>query len=442
MRLIYFAHSYRKPDNAVNEFFQELMLDEGLTPSLDPMSDRLNAAKPERHLRSTDAMVTVLTWRDPEPSPYILWEIGLGLRARKPQLVLVEDTLPDDLVPPGLLQRRFSRRRLLREARDHRHAFKVLAGYVGSDPPPTYQLASTRRSCILIGASLLGEEPLAALTARLQALRYSTTHVPATHLLPDGSDLEGAVQRASLCIALVEGLTPAEFYLLGVARAALTPTILLTHDPQHPYHPSRPLDYQPRYVRQGDAEALVSTVSTQIDIFEEDYLELVEEQQVKRYHAFQERLLRAQRDGSSQEARRQVFNFMSEARVDMSRDKIEVSGVVGPVNIKSRLEHVVQSVQQAPALSDANRETLQQLIQDLQAGLESVQGARAEDADRVTKMAELVAAEATKAKPDKGFLSFSVDGLKQAAQAVADIAPAVLATATKVAAFVAALSAP
>lgn len=439
MRLIYFAHSYRKPDNAVNEFFQELMLDEGLTPSLDPMSDRLNAAKPERHLRSTDAMVTVLTWRDPEPSPYILWEVGLGLRARKPQLVLIEDTLPDNLVPPGLLQRRFSRRRLLREARDHRHAFQVLAGYVGADPPPTYQPASTRRSCVLIGAQLMGDAPLAALEARLEDQGYSVRQIPATHVLPDDADLEGAVQRASLCIALVEGLTPAEFYLLGIARAALTPTILLTHDAAHPYHPKIPRDYQPRFVPAGDAGQLVETVRTQIEIFEEDYLELVEEQQVKKYQAYQERLLRAQRDGSSQEARRQVFNFMSEARVDMSRDKIEVSGVVGPVNIKSRLDHVVQSVQQAPALSDAHRQSLQQLIQELQASLEPVPAARAEDADRVTKMTEMVAAEATKAKPDKTFLSISLEGLKQAAKAVEDIAPAVLATAAKVAAFIAAL---
>lgn len=85
MQLIYYAHSYRPLDNPINEFFQELMVDEELTPSLDPQSDRLNAAKPQRHLRSTDAMVVVLPQRDPGPSEYIRWEIGLGLRARRPQ---------------------------------------------------------------------------------------------------------------------------------------------------------------------------------------------------------------------------------------------------------------------------------------------------------------------------------------------------------------------
>lgn len=105
LRLIYYAHSYRTVDDDVNAFFQELMVDEQLTPSMDPPSDQLNAAKPERQLRSTDARVVVLTQRDPAPSEYIRWEIGLGLRARRPQLVFVEDTLPDDLEPSRLLQR-------------------------------------------------------------------------------------------------------------------------------------------------------------------------------------------------------------------------------------------------------------------------------------------------------------------------------------------------
>ena len=36
MQLIYYAHSYRKSDDDVNEFFQDLMVAEALTASLDP----------------------------------------------------------------------------------------------------------------------------------------------------------------------------------------------------------------------------------------------------------------------------------------------------------------------------------------------------------------------------------------------------------------------
>lgn len=210
MQLIYYAHSYRKPDNELNEFFQELMVDENLTPSLDPQSDRLNSAKPERHLRSTDGMVVVLPERDPGPSEYIRWEIGLGLRARRPQLVFVEDTLPDDLVPAGIMQRRFSRRRVLREARDHRNAVRILKSYIGTDPPPTYQPTSLRRRCAIIGAKCLGRDPMAALVNLLELRKYSAMIVEPGKRLPDEMAAEESVRRAAACIAVVERLSPAE----------------------------------------------------------------------------------------------------------------------------------------------------------------------------------------------------------------------------------------
>jgi len=439
MQLIYYAHSYRPVDDSVNEFFQELMVDEHLTPSLDPKSERLNAAKPERHLRSTDGMVAVLPLRDPAPSEYIRWEVGLGLRARRPQLVFVEDVLTDGLVPAGLLQRRFSRRHLLREARDHRHAVRLLKSYIGNDPPPSYQPIETRRRCVVIGASRLGREPLDALIKVLEAERYSPLLLPRRRRLPDDLEIERSVQRAALCIALVEDLTPSEYYLLGVARSALTPSVLLTHDAEYPYHQATPREYQPRYVATGDADALARTVTTEIDIFEEDYLELTEEKQIKRYRAFQESLLRSQRGVDSQNARQQVFNFMGKAEVDMSKDKIQVSQVVGPVNIKSRLDHVTQTVQQAPDWSDDQRRELAQLIAELSTSLQPVAERRPDDAERVTKTAELVVAEATKAKPDRDFLKIGIEGLKQAAQTVLDLAPPVLAVVGKIAAFIAGL---
>jgi hypothetical protein len=437
VQLIYYAHSYRPVDDTINEFFQELMVDEQLTPSLDPKSDRLNAAKPERHLRTTDAMVAVLTRRDPAPSEYIRWEVRLGVRARKPQLVFVEDTLPDDLVPPGLLQRRFSRRRLLREARDHRYALRLLKGYVGTDPPPTYQPGSTRRCCAILGASGVADAMRAALETSIESAGYTPLFAPAGSQLSQEVGFEDALQRAGLCVALIEGLSASEYYMLGVARSALTPTVLVTHDALYPFHPVIPREYQPRYVQDGNLSTLTSTIATEIDIFEEDYLELVEEKQIKRYKAFQELLLRNGRNAYSQEARQQVVNFMGNAEVDMSKDKIQVNNVVGPVNIKSRLDHVVQKVQGAGDMAQDKRQELAALIEELKASLGAVNEQRPDDAERVTRTAELLVSEATKAKPNAGFLSFSAEGLKQAAQAVADIAPTVLTVAGKVAAFVA-----
>jgi hypothetical protein len=435
VQLIYYAHSYREADDGINEFFQELMVDEQLTPSLDPKSQRLNAAKPERHMRSTDAMVAVLTRREPAPSEYIRWEISLGLRARHPQLVFVEDVLDDDLVPGGLLQRRFSRKHLLREARDHRQAIRALKTYIGTDPPPTYQPGSTRRRAVVAGGPHLGAA-LPGLLECLQQAGYRPVQSSGGDSLPDQLDAETEMQRAAICIAVVEGLTPQDYYMLGVARSALTPTVFITVDPEFRYHPVTPREYQPCFVMRDDVKGLKKTIEDQIEIFEEDYLELVEEEHVKRYQQFQRKLLRSERDRASDATRRQVFQFIGNTEFDMSKDKIQVSGVVGPVNVKSRLDHVTQTVTQATGWPDERKEELKALVTELHTALHEVETQRPDDADRVAKTTELVVAEATKAKPDKGFLSISLEGLKQAAQAVADIAPLVLTTANQLAAFV------
>lgn len=438
MQLIYFSHSYRSVDDEVNEFFQDLMVDEGLTPSLDPPSDRLNAAKPERHLRCTDAMVVVLTERDTGPSEYIRWEMGLGLRGRKPQLVLVEDTLPDDAVSSSLLQQRFSRRRLLREVREHRHALQSLKTLVGKEPPPSHQLLNAQRRCVIIGADRLGDAALTALRGLLTRRRYCPVVVPVGASWLDGLQSEEVIQRAALCIAVVEGLSPSEYYLLGAARASLTPTITLTLDAAYAFSPTTPREYQPRQLAPLSVEALLRTVDVEIDMFDEDYLELKEEGQIHRYKAFRDSILRKGRgEGSyAHSDRERIVNYIQNAEIDMSKDKIQVSHVVGPVNIKSRLDHVNQQVQQSNGWPDEQRQALSKLVEQLQAELAAIAEQHPDEADRVTRTTELVVSEATKPKPDKAFLNITTEGLKQAASALADIAPTVLLVAGKVAEFV------
>jgi hypothetical protein len=151
MNLVYYAHSYRKPDADVVGFFSDLMRSEHLIASLDPPSDHLNSAKPERHLGSTDGMVAVLTAREGGVSQYILYEISLCLRARKPLLVFVEDLLPGGLVPARVLQRRFSRRGVLRQLREHQHALRTLKSYIGEDHRPSISPAVSSEGVCLQG---------------------------------------------------------------------------------------------------------------------------------------------------------------------------------------------------------------------------------------------------------------------------------------------------
>ena len=130
MQLVYYSHSYRPVDADVVKYFAELLGSEGLTPSLDPPSDRLNSAKPEKHLSNTDGMIAVVTAREGGVSEYILYEISLCLRSHKPLLVFVEDILPDNLIPTRVLQRRFNRKGLLRQIRDLRSVGRKQCGTI------------------------------------------------------------------------------------------------------------------------------------------------------------------------------------------------------------------------------------------------------------------------------------------------------------------------
>jgi len=438
MYLIYNAHSYRPPDKDLNEFFQELMVSEDMTPSLDPWSNRLNAAKPERHLRSCDGMVAVVPFRDPppSPSPYILFEIDLAIRARKPVLVFLEDVLPSGVVPRGVMQRRFSRRGLLRQVREHRHALRVLKSYLGTEPGPPYEPSIDQRTCLLIGRTALDDAQLSCVSDYLGTRQYNVITAPhGTGWLSFDEPHEVLVTKSMLCVSFAENLSPLEFYILGATRAVLTPLILLTRNPQYPFDKRVPFEYQPTIVHGGEPDAFCSVLKKEVDIFEEDYLELLDQGKVHRYR---QAVMSARGTESS---RSQVINIVNRrgGKLDMSRDKIEVSGVIGPVNIKSRLDKVTQTVNNAPSLASDKRTELAAMIRELQEALAAAPATRAEDAAQVTRAAEMVVAEVTKEKPSKGMLSVSAEGLKEAAKALADITPTVIGIATKIGAFVAGL---
>ena len=132
-------------------------------------------------------------------------------------------------------------------------------------------------------------------------------------------------------------------------------------------------------------------------------------------------------------------NVMVVGEITMSRDNIHIDHVVGPVNIKSRLNAVQQTVNNAPSLPDAQKAEFRNLLDELKTALQSVAERRPEDGERVVQAAEMVATEMAKSKPNTGFLKITAEGLKEAAKAVGDIAPTVLSAATKIATFVSAL---
>ena len=428
MDIVYFAHSYRRPDAEINEFFQDLMVDEGLVPSLDPPSDELNSAKPERHLRSTDGMVVVLPWRDTGVSPYILYEVSLCARTRKPLLVFVEDRLPTEVIPGHILQRRFGRKTLLREVRDHRHTFRTLKSYIGEDPPPTYHPVSAQRSYLLLGQDAFGESRVSVIRQLMAEAGYAPSELDGTDAwLSTSKPYEHVVTRASLAISLVERLSPRDIYLLGAARVSLLPTVLLSDAANYIFDPQVPQEYQPRVVAGLNVDKIVDVVRKEVAIFEQDYLDLADPTKVVRYRAaLLHQVRREGRYGS--EVRENVINIVAGqiGGIDMSNQSFSFGNVVGPVNINSTLNRVAQTVNAIPTLDAARQQEWAALVEELRAALAEATKQRPADAERVASQTESVAKELSQPKPNKRFLDISVEGLKGAAKAVADIAPTVI----------------
>ena len=129
-------------------------------------------------------------------------------------------------------------------------------------------------------------------------------------------------------------------------------------------------------------------------------------------------------------------NVMVIGEVTMSQDEIHIQHVVGPVNVKSRLDRVTQVVQAAPSVSEEQKRELSALMEELKQALQPATDSQPEDSQRVVQAAELVAAEVAKERPSKSFLNITTEGLIEAARAVAGIAPTVLNVAAQIATVV------
>ena len=318
--ICYYAHSYRKPDVAVVEFFGDLLRSEGIVPSLDPPSDRLNSAKPERHLGFTDGMVAVLTVREGGVSQYILYEISLCLRGRKPLLVFVEDTLPSGIIPPRVLQRRFSRRGLLREIRDHRYALTALKTYIGSDPPPIYEPNIDQRQCVVCGGEILKKAVRDLIEEKLAGRGYSPRF-----LTPDiaqccyDDELREGLRGPNLALSFITSQSLGAAFVTGKLHASLVPSILLSSDPGFHFSPKVPQEYQVRIVQVDDPMALWQDIQTEISIFEEEYVDLPDQTSVENYA----KLLMAEPYSGGEYSSDARSRFIREVHVG---DNINISG--------------------------------------------------------------------------------------------------------------------
>lgn len=283
MRPIYFAHGYREREAPFAAYFGKLINKVGFIPSLDPPSDDVNSAKLERHLRFTEGLIGVLTERDGGPSLHILYEISMAIRARKPSLVFVEDTLPGDILPPGVLQCRFSARSYIREMRDHFHWLDILKGYMGDSQLPRYRVASRQRFCVLTGTDKLFPDVQRGLKGLLLGRGYNIINISKEKkILPLIGSEHYNISDADLIISIVDSKLVASVYALGVAQSTLVPNILLSTG-EYPLQPKIPEEYQRRIIFNKKVDSSLQIIEKQIELFEEDFVEIDTEGKADKY---------------------------------------------------------------------------------------------------------------------------------------------------------------
>jgi hypothetical protein len=102
------------------------------------------------------------------------------------------------------------------------------------------------------------------------------------------------------------------------------------------------------------------------------------------------------------------------------------------INIKSTLTNVQQSVGDIRTNDETARKELESLIGQLSEALQKIPAEHQEEAQAVAETAKVLVDTAKAEKPNKTMLQISGEGLKQAAQNLAEVMPTVLTIAGQI----------
>src|ERR1700722_7015386 len=100
---VYFSHSYRFEDRALNEFFWRRFWEAGFPFAIDPKSSVMSHPYLQGLIKRTPGFAAVITYRESQKghkcSPFMLYEYSLAVLARKPKLVFFDARLGSKYFP-------------------------------------------------------------------------------------------------------------------------------------------------------------------------------------------------------------------------------------------------------------------------------------------------------------------------------------------------------
>ncbi len=385
MHIVYWAHSYRPEDAAVNRHFGMLIEQaEQMIVNFDPPSQSVSEAKLQQNRRSCDGMVAVVTWRSGGPSPYILFEVALALRARMPVVVFIDDRLPNDILPARILQQRFSHKTYFRQVREHIHALRVLKSYMGDPPPTRYRANVGQRCCAIIGMIGLEQQTREKIVGTILSRSYRAIDLDAVVTYnPLTLAQEESLAAADVVIMCADARSRTSCYWSGVVSASATPAIALTFNSEYPYRADFPKEFQPRIANAHDASSLEAVISTELDLYEQNFLSAQEPEVIERYVRMQVRA--GSLAGNYEASTRQVFIGA------IMGDQYNVSGQSGAIGREAHA-HDISFNQVWSQLS--HRIDLPVLAEEL-ARLRDAMGREAKEPEHFASAGTIAAAEAS-----------------------------------------------
>jgi hypothetical protein len=135
---------------------------------------------------------------------------------------------------------------------------------------------------------LIGIEDLPQLTEVIPTVVESRGYSPVDlgvvrRSSPESLEIYEAIACADLSLCLVDSKSPESQFLLGAVQATFIPSITFTADAQYNYNPQIPKEYQPRIISAADTPGVEKTLHTELELFEEDFVELDKQSEVEAY---------------------------------------------------------------------------------------------------------------------------------------------------------------
>lgn len=115
-------------------------------------------------------------------------------------------------------------------------------------------------------------------------------------------------------------------------------------------------------------------------------------------------------------------------------DKFNLSGDFrgAVLNIKSTLTNVQQSIGEIPSTDESTKQELESLVEAMKQALEAAPADKQEEAQAVAESAKMLVETAKAEKPNRTMIEITGEGLKKAAQNLAEVMPSVVSIATQI----------